>query len=265
MQRELITYPDPDLMARATAARTLLALGDTLCGPDRERVDWAVTGGTDGTAILRAIAASDLIDTVDWHRVHVWWSDERFVAPGSDERNDRAADAALFGMLVDTVRMERAQIHAMPADTRSADEVARATAEENERVLRTAAERYQMELLHDLGDDAAMDLMMFGLGPDGHIASLFPGRDEVLLDDPELLVTGVDDSPKPPARRLTMTVPMIRRAARVWICGSRAAKAEAMARTFAATDDPQAPASWADATRQLLWIGDEASTKAARG
>ena len=264
MQRELITYPDQRLMAEAVAARTLLTLNDVLCAPDRRRVDLAVTGGTDGTAILSAMADSPLLDSVDWHRVHVWWSDERFVPADSDERNDRAAMAALFDRLIASGAMDAAQIHAMPADRRSPEDAAAASAQETAQVLMDAASRYQMELLHELGQDAAMDIMLFGLGPDGHVASLFPDRHEVLIDDPELLVVGVDDSPKPPARRLTMTMPFIRRAAYVWVCGSRDGKAQAMDATFRALCDPHAPASWLDATRQLLWIGDRASTALAR-
>lgn len=260
IERELITYPDQRLFAEAIAARTLLTMNEVLDRPDRERVDVAVTGGTDGTAILRAIASSPLLDVVDWRRVHIWWGDERFVPADSDERNEKQARGALFDCLVAEGRMDDAQIHAMPADTRDARQRADAMPRQTRDALRHAAAVYQSELLGELGQAAAMDIMMFGVGPDGHFASLFPDHKELLGDDPDVLVTGVDDSPKPPPTRLTFTVPMIARTDYLWICGSRAAKADAMAQTFTNERDMHYPASFADARRQLLWIGDEAST-----
>lgn len=65
--------PHPQLLADAVAARTLLLANDILCRPDRERVDIALTGGTDGIAILRALASSPLFDVPDWSKVHLWW------------------------------------------------------------------------------------------------------------------------------------------------------------------------------------------------
>lgn len=73
MNREHISYSTPQLLADAVAARTLLLANDILCRPDRERVDIALTGGTDGTAILRALAGSPLLDVPDWSKVHLWW------------------------------------------------------------------------------------------------------------------------------------------------------------------------------------------------
>ena len=258
-KRTLIVYPDPRLLAQAVAARTLLTLNEVLGTPGRDRADIAVTGGTDGTAILESMASSALLDIVDWSRVHVWWGYERFVAADSDERNDRAARAALFDALIAEGRMGDAQIHAMPADDRSAEARAHATAHDDGEALEHAAARYQQELLHELGEAAAMDLMMFGVGPDGHFASLFPGRPQLGLDGDDVLVTGVQDSPKPPPLRLTMTVPMIARSARVWMCGSRPGKAEAMAHTFLRMCDTAFPGSFADATHEVLWICDENS------
>ncbi len=165
-ERTLIVYPNPSLLAQAVAARTLLTMNEVLGTPGRDRIDIAVTGGTDGTAILEAMASSALLGIVDWSRVHVWWGDERFVPPDSDERNDRVARAALFDKLIAEGRMADAQIHAMPADDRSADARAHATAHDDGEALERAAARYQQELLHELGEAAAMDLMMFGVGPD---------------------------------------------------------------------------------------------------
>lgn len=80
-ERTTVVYPNPQILAEAVAARTLLTITDLLSEPNRTRVDIAVTGGTDGNRVFDAMNASPLNDAVDWSRVHVWWGDERFVAP----------------------------------------------------------------------------------------------------------------------------------------------------------------------------------------
>ncbi|WP_213234838.1 6-phosphogluconolactonase, partial [Bifidobacterium animalis] len=82
---------------------------------------------------------------------------------------------------------------------------------------------------------------------------------QVGINDPDVLVTGVTNSPKMPPLRLSLTVPMIVRTDYVWVCGSREGKAEAMGLTFHAQNNPALPASYADAVQQVLWITDEAA------
>lgn len=90
-ERTTVVYPNPQILAEAVAARTLLTITDYLSEPNRTRVDIAVTGGTDGNRVFDAMNASPLNDAVDWSRVHVWWGDERFVAADSDDRNAKQA------------------------------------------------------------------------------------------------------------------------------------------------------------------------------
>ena len=93
-ERKTIVYPNPQVLAEAVAARTLLTIIDLLAEPGRTRVDIAVTGGTDGNRVFAATNASPLNDAVDWSRVHVWWGDERFVAADDDDRNAKQAREA---------------------------------------------------------------------------------------------------------------------------------------------------------------------------
>ena len=123
--------------------------------------------------------------------------------------------------------MPEENIHEMPADTRDAAQIAAATDEENDAVLADAAAAYQKELIEQLGEEPTLDIALFGVGPDAHFASLFPGRPEVLIDDPHVLVAGVRDSPKPPPLRVTLTVPMIAR------CGARGCSRPGSARRMA--------------------------------
>ena len=104
-ERKTIVYPNPEMLAQAVAARTLLTIIDLLAEPGRRRVDIAVTGGTDGNRVFAAMNASPLNDAVDWNRVHVWWGDERFVAADDDDRNAKQAREAWYGALVEDGRM----------------------------------------------------------------------------------------------------------------------------------------------------------------
>ena len=255
-ERKTIVYPNPEVLAQAVAARTLLTIIDLLAEPDRQRVDIAVTGGTDGIYVLKVMGESPLADAVDWRRVHVWWGDERFVAADDDDRNAKQAREAWFGKLIEDGLMPAGNIHEMPADGRDADEIASASPEQTDAVLAAAAAEYQRELVEQLGSEPALDIAMFGVGPDAHFASLFPDHGEVEIDDPHVLVAGVRDSPKPPPLRVTLTVPMIARSKHTWVFTSETRKADAVKAAFAQRDNPHAPSSYADGV-ELLWLIDE--------
>ena len=139
-ERTTVVYPNPQILAEAVAARTLLTITDLLSEPNRTRVDIAVTGGTDGNRVFDAMNASPLNDAVDWSRVHVWWGDERFVAADSDDRNAKQAREAWYGKLVADGRMSAGNIHAMPSDERNLESVAAASPEQTDAVLAEAAD-----------------------------------------------------------------------------------------------------------------------------
>ncbi|MBM6698811.1 6-phosphogluconolactonase [Bifidobacterium pullorum subsp. saeculare] len=256
VERRLLVYPDPVTLAEAVAARTLLVIADTFAAPGHSRFDMAVTGGTDGNRVLAAIGRSPLAQAVDWSRVHFWWGDERFVPAGDADRNAGQARRELLDALVADGRLPEANIHEMPADPRPAAAIAAASPEETDRMLADAAEAYRLELTDQLGERPRLDLAQFGMGPDAHYASLFPGLPQIGIGDPHVLVAGVRDSPKPPPLRLTLTAPMIAASCRTWVFTSGLRKADAVARALAAPCDPGAPVSCADAEDELLWMVD---------
>ena len=229
-QRKTVTCPNPDVLAQAVAVRVLTTIRNLLAEPGRSRVDIALTGGTDGNRVL---------------------------PEDSDDRNAKQARRFL-NILVERGLMPEENIHEMPADTRDAAQIAAATDEENDAVLADAAAAYQKELIEQLGEEPTLDIALFGVGPDAHFASLFPGRPEVLIDDPHVLVAGVRDSPKPPPLRVTLTVPMIARSRRTWVFASGERKADAVAAAFAQPRNPQAPSSFADG-EELIWYIDQAA------
>jgi len=236
--RRVVVYPDASTVAVATAARLLTVLADTLAV--QERADVILTGGTVGIQTLREVAASPLRDTVDWTSVHVWWGDERFVAAGDPDRNEGQAQAALLGQL----RLPEENIHRMGA----ASEFESAE---------SAAVAYLATI--EAAGSPHWDVAMFGMGPDGHVASLFPGHSVFTQGSAD--VSAVHNSPKPPPTRVTLSVGAINRAKQLWIVAAGDEKAEAVAKGLAG--DPATPASAVHGSDATLWLIDAAAASQA--
>jgi 6-phosphogluconolactonase len=176
----------------------------------------ALTGGTIADEIYRAVAAFETGPhgpSVDWMHVDFWWGDERYVPADSPDRNDRSAGLDLL----DVVLVDPARVHAMPA----ADEI--------HPDLEAAAASYdQLVRTREPGD---FDLVLLGMGPDGHVASLFPGFAQLNVDD--RIAVSVTDSPKPPPERISLTFTALNQTTEAWFLVSGAGKADAVARALA--------------------------------
>ena len=248
MPEDVIRLADPDAVAQRVA--------DDLVGllrkvQDEGRVPRIVlTGGSIARKVHAAVATSG--DAVDWPRVELWWGDERFV-PGDDpERNA----GQTWEDLLEHVPVDPERVHAMPA---SDDEYADADA---------AAWAYARDLREAVGadpdsraaavdsEDAWFDLLMLGIGPDGHCASLFPGRSEV---ESTADVLGVHDSPKPPPTRISLGLPVLKRADVVWFVATGTEKADAVSRSVAGGDVVETPSAGPRGLRSTTWYVDEAA------
>lgn len=260
--RIVVRYQDEEAVAFAAANRILLALSDILATPGRTRADIAVTGGGDGIHVLEVMGESPLLSAVDWSRVHVWWGDERFVAADDPDRNAKQAREGLLDDLVVRGLLPERNIHEMPADTRSAAERAAASDADDQAAADASAQVYDSLLRSELGEGGALDIALFGVGPDSHFASLFPGHDEVRIADGRLAV-GVINSPKPPSLRVSMTVPFIQRSAAVWVIASSDSKREALTAALATLDNPAVPVSNASGTQSTVWMVDTAAVPSA--
>lgn len=212
----VIPHPDKELLAQAAASRIINVLAQALA--QQELAHISLTGGSMGIASLAAVAQHPLRATVDWSRVHFWWSDERFVASGHPDRNEQQAQDALLASL----GLAAEQVHRMgsASDFASADQAAAAYARE----LAAWAPAGEVSPL--------FALTLLGMGPDGHIASLFPDRDEVL--EAQAPTLPIEDSPKPPPTRVTLTLPVINYSERIYFLIAGADKAEATGRLRAA-------------------------------
>ena len=199
-----------------------------------------LTGGTMGSAVLEAINASPARDTVDWSRVNVWWGDERWLPAGDPERNETQARAALL----DFVTLDPARVHPMPASDGPDD-------------LDAAAAVYAKDLLEHGGRGSELpwfDITFLGVGPDGHVASLFP--EQAGVRETDATVIAVRNSPKPPPERLSLTLPVINSSARVWLVLAGADKASALGLTLAGASVNEVPAAGVEGRRRTLFFVD---------
>jgi 6-phosphogluconolactonase len=239
---EVFVHASGDLLASAAAARTVTCLADAIAAQGHAHI--VLTGGGIGTKVLAAIAAAPARDAVDWRSVDFWWGDERFEPAGDPERNETGARAALL----DALGVDPARVHAVPGpdgpDGNDPD---------------AAAARYAAELAAAAGGGAPVppfDVLMLGIGPEGHVASIFP-------ESPAAQATGsvvaVRNSPKPPPTRISLTFSAIQAAREVWILASGAEKAEAVGEALSGVSQDKLPAAGARGRDRTLFLLDEAA------
>jgi 6-phosphogluconolactonase len=238
-ERRVLVHPDKASLAASIAARFLTKLVDILDVQDEASV--VLTGGTMGFATLQAINESAARDTVDWKRVNFWWGDERWLPLGDPERNETQSREALL----DHIGLDPAKVHAFAASDAGVE-------------LDDAADAYAAELAASAPEGRELpkfDITFLGVGPDGHIASLFPERGGI--KEETKTVISVRRSPKPPAERLSLTLPVINSSERVWLVLAGADKASALGLTLADASVFEVPAAGVHGTRKTLFFVDQ--------
>ncbi|EMY35918.1 6-phosphogluconolactonase [Arthrobacter crystallopoietes BAB-32] len=241
-------HPDADVLT-AAAARRLIGRLD-IAQKQHGTASVVLTGGTLGINMLRAVAADPSRSDVDWKRVDFWWGDERFVAKDSPDRNELQARKALLDLL----DVDEARVH--PFGSTDDFESPQAAAEAYASELRRAAAGET----NDGGGNLAVprfDVLLLGMGPDGHIASLFP--DMAGIREQQLAAVGVEDSPKPPPQRVSLTLPVINSAEEIWFVVAGEDKACAAGLALAGATEVQVPAAGARGRHETLWLLDQAA------
>ncbi|WP_269939734.1 6-phosphogluconolactonase [Arthrobacter sp. HY1533] len=245
-------HPSFDVLAATTAARLITRLLDVQS--ERGEATVVLTGGSVGIATLREVAASPARLAVDWGKVNFWFGDDRFVATDSPDRNaGQAAEA-----LLDHIPVDPARVHVMAASDTVAnldEAVANYAAE------LAAAARSEWENDDESPETAPpvprFDVLLLGLGPDAHIASLFPELAGIRTKG--VPVVAVRNSPKPPPLRVSLTLETINSAQEIWIVAAGADKAAAVGLGLAGASELQVPASGARGIHKTLWLVDEAA------
>jgi 6-phosphogluconolactonase len=239
---EVLRHPDAVDLAEAAAGRLVTTIVERQAATGTASI--CLTGGRIGTAVLAAVADHPIRDSVDWARVDIWWGDERYLPTGDPERNETGARAALL----DKVDVDPRRVHVMPSPEASGGDVD------------AAASQYAEQLASetrpdDHGAAPSFDVLMLGIGPDAHIASLFPGQPA--LHDLRAC-TAVRGAPKPPPIRISLTFPTIQGAKEVWILASGAEKASAVRLALTqGAGDFQVPAAGARGRERTLFLLDE--------
>jgi 6-phosphogluconolactonase len=229
-ERRVLVHPDAASLAASVAARFLTKVIDLL--DERETIQVCLTGGSMGIAVLASIAANAR-DGVDWSRIGFWWGDERYLPRGDADRNETQARAALL----DGLDVPVDNVHAFPALGEHPS-------------IEAAADAYAA----DLGD-TVFDITFLGVGPDGHIASLFPDHASVL--EKTKTVVAETASPKPPPQRLSLTLPVINSSERIWLVMSGADKAGALGLALADANVASVPVAGVQGRKRTVFFVDQ--------
>jgi 6-phosphogluconolactonase len=227
-------------LATSVAGELIARLEDAQARGEEPQI--GLTGGSIAEHVHRELGRMGPSSEVDWGRVVLWWGDERFVAADSPDRNVGQAMAAFDGRLA----FDPAKVHAIASsdDAGSVDEAAAAYSA----LLRSEGAGF-------------FEVLMLGVGPDGHVASLFPGSSQ--LDATDAIAVGVTDSPKPPPERVTLTYEAMDHCRAVWFLVSGEEKADAVARALAeGTDKHDIPAVGVSGEAETIWFLDRASASA---
>ncbi|GGI95462.1 6-phosphogluconolactonase [Saccharopolyspora subtropica] len=237
-----------ELLAAAAAARLITRLVDAQAAYGVASV--VLTGGRTGIAVLEQVRDSPARDAVDWANVEVFWGDERFLPNGHPDRNETQARRALL----DHVGISPERVHAMaPSGGRFDDDADAAAAHYAEVLAATAEHSTDIAVPH-------FDVLLLGVGEEGHTASLFP--DTPYVQETERTVVGVHDCPKPPPTRVSLTLPAIQAADEVWLMTTGAAKAKPVAAALGGAKPVDIPAAGARGRHRTLWLLDAEAASA---
>ena len=233
------TYSDKAALITAVGDRLIIAIADAIATRDRALI--VLTGGGTGIGLLEHVR--EYGDAIDWSKVRLFWGDERYVPEDDDDRNEKQAREALL----DDIDIPAANVHAMPASDGEIGDDIDAAALSYEQVLAAIAEDGQPA--------PEFDVHLLGMGGEGHINSLFPHTPAVRETDRQ--VVGVTDSPKPPPKRITLTLPAVQRSREVWLVVAGADKADAVAAAVGGADPDDVPAAGASGREATVWLLDE--------
>jgi 6-phosphogluconolactonase len=234
-------YADADALVTAAGDRLVGAITTAISA--RGAANVVLTGGGTGVKLLKHVGAHG--EAIDWSKVHLFWGDDRYVPAADDDRNDKQAREALL----DHIDIPAANVHAMPAsDGEFGDDID------------AAALAYEQVLAANGVDGAptpAFDVHLLGMGPEGHVNSLFPHS--AATAETQRMVVAVTDSPKPPPERITLTLPAVVRSREVWLVVSGGEKAEAVAAAVGGASADDLPAAGAVGRDATVWLLDEAA------
>jgi 6-phosphogluconolactonase len=239
---EIVVERSTDQLAGDVVARLVTTVARVQQA--RGRAALALTAGSIMEKVWSALAESTSARALDWSSVDVFWGDERFVPAGSADRNDAPADRILF----DHAPFSAATRFPMPAEGGEFGDDMDAAAAGYADAL------YRARRPDDPDDVPNFDVVLLGLGPDGHCCSLFPEHPGVYEES--VSVIPVRNSPKPPPNRLSLSFPGLNAANEIWVVAAGSGKADAAALALGGAGRVQVPAAGARGRHRTVWLLD---------
>lgn len=244
-------HPHTDALVSAVAARLITKLVDVQSRRGEATV--VLTGGSVGIATLKAVTANPARTAVDWTRVNFWWGDERFLPAGDPELNSLQATRAML----EPLGVPAGRIHAV-ATADQAGSVEEAAADYARQLAEAAAAEELAPGFEPVDPRLPrFDVLLLGVGPDAHIASLFPETPGVRTVGETTVA--VRDAPKPPPERVSLTLESINTAQEVWLGVAGDDKAGAVGLALAGAGAIQVPAAGARGRLKTRWLIDQAA------
>ena len=231
MYTRVVRLPDAEDVSRVVARRLLDRV--VALQAAQPTVHLCLTGGDAANAMYEAFAELAESSELDATRLQLWWGDERFVPATDPMRNSLQA----VSRLARTISFQAAYTHMMAAQDGRKDS-------------HESAAEYEAEL-----GDTRFDITLLGIGRDGHVGSIFPNHPS--FEPTSLAVIGVEDAPKEPAERISLTISTLNRSDQVWFLANGEEKADAISRAL--DGDEALPASHVHGDEATLWFIDEAA------
>lgn len=239
---QLITASDSSALAAVVAADLLDLIEASQDAGGVPKI--CLTGGRIAGQVNEAIRSHPEVAKVDWKRVSWWWSDERFVAPDSPQRNEGQARE----LLLHHVGYDPDLVHPMPAN------------DGHWASIEMASEWYADQISKHC--PTGFDLVLLSIGEDGHVASLFPGSKGLTTTD--TVAMAIIDSPKPPPERITLTRTALAATRNMWFLAAGVEKAKAVAGVLTQADR-RLPATQVAELVESKWFVDHQAAEALKG
>jgi 6-phosphogluconolactonase len=269
-EAEIVVLPDEDAIARESARRIVELLAGAVAGRGVAHI--ALTGGSSAVRLYEVLAQPHNRAALDWRLVHLWWGDDRFVPLDHPESNagmayrlllesparageagagrqaGDAADADVPGLPIDPGKVHPIEVEAALGDGAPIELAARLYAREIERWLPT-------------NESAApiFDVLLTGIGPDGHIMSIFPGSPALADDAPIVMGVPAPEHVEPHLPRVTLSARVLAPAGRILVMAGGVAKADIIARILGPERDAMRWPAQAVLLANATWLLDEAA------
>jgi 6-phosphogluconolactonase len=267
---------DPDAVARDAGRRTIAALAAGIA--TRRAAHVALTGGSSAASFYRELAATENRDALDWRRVHLWWGDERFVPIDHPESNAGMAYRLLLAMPQAAGQtgeggqyddVAAGDVRGIPIDPAHVHPVEVVETMGDDAPTELAAERYQREIERFVplgpGGVPIFDVILTGIGPDGHIMSLFPGSLGLAPSAPIALGIPAPEHVEPHLDRVTLSARVLAPAGLVLVMASGTGKAGVVADVLRGERDRLRWPAQSALLPNAVWLLDRAAAAGVNG